>query len=392
MVPLCVRLAAPNVVEIPSIENDLLAEYLKISDKFSTAREIERAAKAGAWIFDDWYRPDKNPAFSNRDAVDHILQKIEQKKIEDNKPKEKIMTDLENMPTDVKIDTEFLKNVSSSMEQIIIGATRQILEEYRKPIVLQLPGREPQKIPATTHKQFKDVLTAISAGLNVFLVGEAGAGKTHLVEQCAESLKLPFYCTSVCAQTTASVLMGYMNANGEYVRTLFRDAYENGGIFLLDEIDNGNPNVLAVLNSAMANSVCAFPDKMVKKHPDFILCASGNTYGTGADRRYVGRLEIDGATLDRFVFIELKYDEALERTICGNESVANLIQYLRGNARRMQMRHIISPRASMFVAKLVRAGTPLMDALQACVFKGMSEEEISKVKGEKFNKWAAAVK
>lgn len=52
----------------------------------------------------------------------------------------------------------------------------------------------------------------------------------------------------------------------------------------------------------MANNVCAFPDKMVKKHKDFIVCASGNTYGTGADRKYVGRLEIDAATLDRFAF------------------------------------------------------------------------------------------
>lgn len=282
----------------------------------------------------------------------------------------------------ISLEKAALNEISKSMENMVTNAVKQVLNEHRKPIVIQLANREQREVDASTHRQFPEVLKAISAGLNVFLVGEAGSGKTHLVEQCAETLALPFFCISVCSQTSASVLLGYMNANGEYVRTLFREAYENGGIFLLDEIDNGNPNVLSVLNSAMANSVCAFPDKMVKRHPDFIVCASGNTYGTGADRRYVGRLEIDGATLDRFCFIELSYDETLERMICGNDEVAKLIQYIRKKATELKMRHIISPRASIFVSRLLAAGADIDFALKTSVFKGMSQEEINKVKGD----------
>ena len=54
---------------------------------------------------------------------------------------------------------------------------------------------------------------------------------------------------------------------------------------------------------------------MVKRHPKFICIGAGNTYGTGPDRVYVGRQELDGASLDRFDFLEWAYDETLERFI-----------------------------------------------------------------------------
>jgi cobaltochelatase CobS len=41
------------------------------------------------------------------------------------------------------------------------------------------------------------------------------------------------------------------------------------------------------------------------------IVATANTFGTGADRVYVGSLQIDGATLDRFAFLEWPYDEGL---------------------------------------------------------------------------------
>lgn len=313
---------------------------------------------------------------------------------------EQILTDKTNQSKQkmkdekISIETKVMKEMADALGSAVVGGVKEILKKYHQPLVLQLPDTKKLKpIEGKTHKQFPDVLKAIGAGLNVFLVGEAGSGKTHLVEQCAKTLSLPFYCISVCAQTSASVLLGYMNANGKYVRTLFREAYENGGVFLLDEIDNGNPNVLSVLNSAMANGVCAFPDKMVQKHKDFIVCASGNTYGTGADRKYVGRLEIDAATLDRFAFIELQYDEMLERETCGNEKVAELIQYLRANAKKLQLRHIISPRASISVSRLVAADSTVEMALKSCVFKSMDDATITKVKGDasKYKNLVAAI-
>jgi len=179
-----------------------------------------------------------------------------------------------------------------------------------------------------------------------------------------------------------------MDANGKYVRSLFREAYENGGVFLLDEVDNGNPNVLSVLNASISNHVCSFPDQMVKKHPDFILCASGNTFGHGANRKYVGRLEIDAATLDRFVFVEIGYDEKLESNICGDKNYAKLIQSLRKRAEELKLRNIISPRASINGVKLLKSGLDIQDVLKYTVFRDMSEDTIKQLteKNDKYKK------
>jgi cobaltochelatase CobS len=98
------------------------------------------------------------------------------------------------------------------------------------------------------HYCLQEVIKILTARLNLFLVGEAGAGKTYLVEQAAKQMNIPFYCTSVCYQTSAASLLGYMDATGNYIVTLFRKAYEFGGIFFFVEIDNGNENVLGVFN------------------------------------------------------------------------------------------------------------------------------------------------
>lgn len=276
-----------------------------------------------------------------------------------------------------------LKSVSEDLFTGLQEAAQKIadkaLDKILKPIEVRINEVEKVEVEGAAHPKLQEIIKVLSNRMPVFLVGEAGSGKTHMVEQAAQGLKLPFYCMSVCGQTTASSLLGYMNATGQYVRTLFREAYENGGVFLLDEIDNGNPNVLSVLNSALSNNVCSFPDKMVERHKDFVLCASGNTYGHGANRKYVGRLEIDGATLDRFVFIEIEYSKPLEKQICGWPKYAELIQVLRDKAKQLGMRHIISPRASIYGVKLVKSGVSLDDALKYTVFKDMTEDEINKL-------------
>src|SRR5699024_2303605 len=98
---------------------------------------------------------------------------------------------------------------------------------------------------------------------------------------------------------------------------------------LLDEIDAGNPNVLAALNSALANNYCAFPDGMVKRHDNFRVIAAANTFGSGANIVYAGRNPIDGATKDRFVFIDFDIDENMERQIAGNDTWVNIVQTIR---------------------------------------------------------------
>lgn len=184
--------------------------------------------------------------------------------------------------------------------------------------VAKLPARElrvqvadlPEVKLATQHSHFPLLLLAVANGVNTMMVGPAGSGKTSAARHVAEAMGLPFACLSVNPQTSKSDLLGGRTATG-YVPSLFVTTYRDGGVFLLDEIDAGNPGVLTTLNAAAAGDVLATPEGMVRKHDNFRLIAAANTFGTGASRQYVGRQQLDAATLDRFWMLEWPVDWAM---------------------------------------------------------------------------------
>jgi MoxR-like ATPase len=188
---------------------------------------------------------------------------------------------------------------------------------------------------------------------------------------------------SVGPQTTKSDIFGYMDANGNYVTTEFRRRFEEGGVFLLDEIDAGHGGVLTAVNAALAGTLCAFPDGMIRKHEDFVCLAAGNTYGTGATREYVGRNQLDAATLDRFDFIDFPYDAALEKAIVasagGDPDWVDFVQTVRVAVDELKLRHVVSPRASINGAKLLKAGRPRDEVVRTQVWKSLDVPSIEKV-------------
>ena len=246
-----------------------------------------------------------------------------------------------------------------------------------KDLHVQIEDR-PKVNAGKVHKSFEDLLIVAQCRQHAFLTGAAGSFKTSSAEKVAEVLELEHSAVSVCAQTTASALLGYMNAVGDYVGTEFRKRYEHGGVFILDEIDNGNANVLAVLNSALANGSCAFPDGMVKRHEDFILVATANTYGTGANAQYVGRNALDAATLDRFNTIQWDYDEDLEYSICPTQWCKH-VQIVRKAVANLGIKTVISPRATFNGQKLLDAGMDIAKVEAQLLWRGLDSAKIDKI-------------
>ena len=224
------------------------------------------------------------------------------------------------------------------------------------------------------HSYFPLIVAALSTRQHLWLVGPAGGGKTSLVGAAAGVLGLEHRALSVCAQTTKTDLLGFIDATGVYRGTAFREAFEKGFVFCLDEADNGNPNVLAVLNSALANGEMTFPDATVKRGEGFVCVACANTFGNGATGGYVGRNQIDAATLDRFFFVNLPLDEGLEASFVGVSGVESpafemaaggeltaagwlwFVRQARTNAETHGVKVVISPRATIGGAKLAAAG------------------------------------
>jgi cobaltochelatase CobS len=254
------------------------------------------------------------------------------------------------------------------------------VDTYKLPFTIEgeVTPEDLEPLPELTHMYVPKLVKAIKSGVNVMLVGEAGGGKTTACEQVAKHLKLPFHFNGML--DGAHEIKGYPEIDGSYNETPSYLAFKNGGVYLKDEMDADHAEVTVAFNMMLANDKFRFAQGYEHKHKDFVAIAACNTYGKGADRQYVGRNQLDAATLDRFVIIDWDYDENLERTIARNDEWVSTVQELRRGVERAKVRHIISPRASIEGAKLLRNGFSKDEVLDMVVWKGLPKEQQQKVK------------
>lgn len=240
--------------------------------------------------------------------------------------------------------------------------------ELKTPEVTKILDDEPR------HNLFPDILTTVNANIPTALIGPAGSGKSTVVAQVATAMDLKYYLINSVGG--AHELSGYMDAHGKYNTTSFREAFEKGGLALIDEVDTSDAGALKWLNTALANGHAMFPDKAdpVNRHGKFRMVIAANTFGNGADRMYVGANQLDASTLDRFVFFDFGYDEKLETTLSGNIDWAKRVQELRAGALAEKARMIISPRATINGAKLLAAGWSRDKVEEALIWKGSDPE------------------
>lgn len=258
-----------------------------------------------------------------------------------------------------------------------------------------------------THPLFEKVLRlAKIPGMNILLVGPAGCGKTHLASQLAKAMKRKYGTLHCTAGASESQLIGWLlpvGASGkfEYVPAEFVRLYEEGdSVFLLDEIDAADPNMLLVLNGAMANGALHVPQRHKDPHigrgKNVTIIAAANTYGTGADMMYAGRNQLDSATLDRFYVIQMDYDAGYESELCGapitvdpwqvaeapdEEELANLaawVRSLRAAVAKHRLRRVVSTRTLQKALAARKALIPTAE-IKLDIMAGWTRDELAKV-------------
>ena len=242
------------------------------------------------------------------------------------------------------------------------------------------------------HEKYDTIKMCLESNIPVYLAGPAGSGKNHTVEQIANELGWDFYFSNSVQQEYK--LTGFIDAGGEFHDTQFYKACtsETPCVFFLDEMDASIPEVLVLLNAAIANGYFEFPTGRVEL-TNVHFVAAGNTVGSGADEMYTGRMVLDQATLDRFAIIEFDYSLNIEMAISkGNTELVNFIHQLRDEAKAKGIRATFSYRCITMVTKLEKAGMDAETVMTIAVMKGLDKDTINTIRPMGSSKYHTALR
>lgn len=288
-----------------------------------------------------------------------------------------------------RLEDMMVKVLAEQSVDKVMEHSRPLIDKYIRETYGMIPKAfkvetptETREVKGVTHEKFEQVLNLVNMDIPVFLSGPAGTGKNVICKQVAESLGLDFYFTN--AVTQEYKLTGFIDANGTYQETQFYKAFKNGGLFFLDEIDASIPEVLIVLNAAIANRYFDFPNGKIEANPNFRVIAAGNTVGTGADVEYNGRYQLDAASLDRFALIEIDYSPAIEDAVTdGDREIIEFAHAMRKACKDCGIHCLCTYRAMARIKKLsTLKGFTVKDVLQISLYKGMGVDDLKILKNK----------
>lgn len=243
---------------------------------------------------------------------------------------------------------QYLDNEKVKLNQL----DSSVLDEIRKnqTVRLELPQHNLSIEVNKSIAQIPNIYAIIDdvlSGNNVFLIGEAGGGKTYTAEKVAEILKRSFLIIN-CSQYTSPVeIIGGQTIEG-YKDGKLIVAWRDGRLLILDEMPKLDSNTAGLFNDALAKSTKTRPGKFaqistanpeeppIPRNENFGLIATGNLYPNKPPvGGYVGNNQQDLSLLDRFsgsvYFVE--FSDYIDQESCRykllyNFLVGNYHQYI----------------------------------------------------------------
>ncbi len=281
-------------------------------------------------------------------------------------------------------DTALMSKVGDQVRNEITEAIKNLAKPTQ--ITLRKNGKNIE-LKGIRHFKTEEILFSIvnAKAQNLNLTGEAGTGKTHLLDQIHEALEKSGWFKEMGVKKPRSCYIMSANKDMQAPELIGRESprffdddsgrpagewdflpnellaqFEHGGILGLDEMDRFADSTLSALNAALANGFITTPKGVrVMRHPACIIIATGNTKGQGASPKYTAANKQDSATLDRFAgnFIDIDYDPAIEEAICANPELLDALRNIRRLGDKHQIKGcVVSYRAMMQGRQYVEAG------------------------------------
>ncbi len=228
------------------------------------------------------------------------------------------------------------------------------------------------------HKDFDKLCTYAEAKIGDYhipinLTGEAGVSKTHSCMQLAEKLNVPFFYIAGSRQLSKSDILGFKSPDGRNIDSQLGDAYGQPCVFVLEEADAVDSNVMMNVNTALSSGRGFFGGRMIDRHPDFIFISTTNTYNS-SDSKYNARQKHDASTMSRFSKLPWEHDPVLEAALIDNETLAEYIPKVRKELKErgddLFMRDVLNFKG------LLTVGIEFRAAAESTILREQTSEQV----------------
>lgn len=260
----------PQVVQVPADNSDVLQRIAKLESDLDTLSKTRPSTATGSAV--------------DTARIDAIEQQFAQ---------------VTPMLDDIR---KRIDNALTDMKKQVAGLNQA------RPLSISTNGAPPVAV-GRQHYMMPNALAMAAAVRRtgvVYMVGPAGTGKSTAGAVIAKAVNARKFIPITCGQSLDETdFLGFLNVQGGFVdKWGVADLFENGGMLFLDEVGNNSPSGAVAVNGILVNNEVAFAGgKVIHRHPDFMVVCADNTFGRGADAMYIGRSQLDAATLNRMCYL-----------------------------------------------------------------------------------------
>jgi cobaltochelatase CobS len=241
----------------------------------------------------------------------------------------------------------------------------------------------------------------IQENRRVCLVGHTGCGKTSCIEQLAARTKNGFLKVNLNGQITVGDLVGTWTVKGGetvWIDGILPTAMKNGYWLCLDELDFGEPAIMAILNPVLeVGGKLHLKEKgndIIEPHENFRIFGTGNTIGAMQDYRglYQGTNIMNEAFLDRWRVFHVQYmSEAIEVEVLKKyipkftdrvaQRVVGVANMIREAFEKEEVSCTFSTRRLIDWSELLIRHRDPVKAAECSIFAKVSKEDAAIIKG-----------